>query len=577
MAHPPSHALSASPAGTPFLTADHLKVDGVSHGYADRRVLTDIDLIVAPTDRVGLIGENGVGKSTLLRVIAGDETPAAGRISRPARTGFLRQELPLDPTQTVARLLEDAIADQRAIVTELERAASELGDTGDHHDAHLAQERYSLALEAAIRADVWTMESRRSAMLAGLGVLHIPVAHRLGEISGGQRSRLALAALLLSRPDALLLDEPTNHLDDEAVGFLGAQLRDWRGPVLLASHDRAFLDESATALVDIDPSPDGARRFGGARPEESNGPFTDYLAVKAAERRAWEQRFADETAEADRLDGVVAVSAREIAPGRARRDGDKMAYDFKGGTYQSQVARRVRNASVRREHLERTRVEEPTARLRFTGIPSGAHALTGDEPLAALVGAGVDGRLPPLSLDVGARDRLLVTGPNGAGKSTLLSLLAGRLTPDAGTVRRRSALRVAMLAQDVTFDDPSMSARDLYRRAAGNTRADDIPLSSLGLISARDIDRSVGDLSVGQRRRVALAIVIARPPHLFLLDEPTNHLSLGLVDELEDALGDYPGAVVVASHDRWLRSRWEGVTVPLSGANGSAGGTPLAS
>ncbi|MEY2849938.1 MAG: hypothetical protein RI885_2605 [Actinomycetota bacterium] len=577
----PSTSAPGRRADSRVLHAEHIKVDAVSHGYGDRRVLVDIDLVVDPVDRVGLIGENGVGKSTLLRVIAGDEIADSGRVSRPRSTGFLRQELRLAPADTVGRLLDDAVAEQRDLIAELERAASGLGDSAETRPhrgrAHrVAADRYSRALEAAERADVWSIESRRDALLCGLGVVDIPVSRRLDEVSGGQRSRLALAALLLSAPDALLLDEPTNHLDDEAVVFLAAQLEAWRGPVLLASHDRAFLDEATTALVDIDPSPQGARRFGGARRQGSAGPFTDYLTVRAAERRRWEERFAAESEEAGRLDLVVAVSAREIAPGRERRDGDKMAYDFKAGTHQSQVARRVRNAAVRRDELERTRVEEPPARLGFTGIPSGSHVLADDEPLVTLAEVGVAGRLGPITLDLGARDRVLVTGGNGAGKSTLLGVLAGRLTPDGGAVRRRKGLRVAVLDQDVRFTDPTMTPHEIYGRAAGRARADAVPLSGLGLLPSRDLHRPVGELSVGQQRRVALASVMARPPHVFLLDEPTNHFSLGLVDELEVALGDYPGAVVIASHDRWLRSRWAGSTVPLGRTGGSPGNALLA-
>jgi macrolide transport system ATP-binding/permease protein len=156
-----------------------------------------------------------------------------------------------------------------------------------------------------------------------------------------------------------------------------------------------------------------------------------------------------------------------------------------------------------------------------------------------------------------------VTGPNGAGKSTLLAALAGRLAADGGTVRRRSGLRVGLLEQDVRLADPAESPRALYRRTVGEERSERVPLDALGLVGGGDLDRPVGALSVGQQRRVALALILAKPPHVFLLDEPTNHLSLALASDLEDALGSYPGAVVIASHDRWLRRRWEGEEIVL--------------
>lgn len=158
---------------------------------------------------------------------------------------------------------------------------------------------------------------------------------------------------------------------------------------------------------------------------------------------------------------------------------------------------------------------------------------------------------------------MLITGHNGAGKSTLLAVLAGTLGLDSGGVSRRRGLRVGLLEQDVRFPDPTRSARELYERAVGESRAEAVPLSSLGLIAPRDVDRPVAALSIGQQRRFALALILAKPPHVFLLDEPTNHLSLTLATELEEALGGYPGAVVVASHDRWLRSRWEGERLEL--------------
>jgi len=175
----------------------------------------------------------------------------------------------------------------------------------------------------------------------------------------------------------------------------------------------------------------------------------------------------------------------------------------------------------------------------------------------------VPGRLAPTTLRLDSDTRMLVTGQNGAGKSTLLGVAAGTLDSATGSVTQRRGLRVALLEQDVRFADPAVTSRALYASVVGEKRAEVLPLSGLGLIAPRDLDRALGSLSIGQQRRLALALIIARPPHLFLLDEPTNHLSLSLATELEDALGSYPGAVVVASHDRWLRRRWSGEVLAL--------------
>ncbi|MFE5672295.1 ABC-F family ATP-binding cassette domain-containing protein [Agromyces sp. NPDC056523] len=581
----------------------HLRVDGLSVAFGDRRVLSDLGFAVAPGQRLGLIGENGAGKSTLLRVIAradadgDDPVPGAivsGRVARPIRTGILLQELPLADDAVVDDVIESAVADVRAIERELDAAARALAKAESGSDPGTASvdpaERYAVALEAAERADVWSVDRRRDELLDGLCVAGLALDRRIGELSGGQRSRFALAALLLSSPDALLLDEPTNHLDDDAAAFLEDRLRSWRGPVVFASHDREFLDRVATGLMDLDPGRIGATavaKAGGGRPSGDGsrevvlaasvgtvfgGTFSEYLGVRADERARWERQHDDEQAELRRLRLAVAESARAVAHGRAPTDNDKFLKHFKREGVEQAVSRRVRNAEARLTELERTQLAAPPAPLAFAGIPSGSHVL--DDESGALLQAAdvaVDGRLDLGRLRIEPATRLLVTGANGAGKSTLLALLAGRLVPDRGVLHRRRGLRVGLLEQDVRFADPDATPRAIYARTLGERRAERVPLAGLGLVAPRDLDRPVSRLSVGQQRRLALALVISAPPHVFLLDEPTNHLSLALAGELEEALGGYPGAVVIASHDRWLRRRWDGETLALEAASARAG------
>ncbi|GAA4054765.1 ATP-binding cassette domain-containing protein [Actinomadura miaoliensis] len=373
-------------------------------------------------------------------------------------------------------------------------------------------------------------------------------------MSGGQRGRLALAALLVRRPSALLLDEPTNHLDDGAAAFVEDQVRTLPGVVVVASHDRAFLDAVCTDLIDLDPAMDGPVRYGGN--------YSAYLAEKRAERDRWERRWAEEQEEMVALRVSAGVTAHRVAPDRGPRDNEKMGYGHRAGRVQSQISRRVRDATRRLEDLERSQVGEPPKPLRFASTPLAAPAAEGDEPLVSLDDVRVPGRLAPVSVKVSATDRLLVTGGNGTGKSTLLAVLAGRLVPE-GEVRRRRGLTVGLLAQDTVFDRPDRSVRDTYELTLGAERAEAVPLGSLGLLHEADLDKPVGRLSVGQRRRLALALLVARPPQLLLLDEPTNHLSPRLCDELEAALGTGPGAIVLASHDRWLRERWRGREIRL--------------
>ncbi len=490
--------------------------------YRDRTVLDGVSLTATPGRRIGLIGENGAGKSTLLRLLAGVEEPDAGQVERPADLGYGHQELAFPADATVADVLDDALREARAAVD-----AVESGDTS-------AVDRY-LDLEA------WDADRRAELVLAGLG-LDLDHARPLSTLSGGQRGRLGLAALLMRRPSALLLDEPTNHLDDDAAAFLEEQLRKLPGVVVVASHDRAFLDAVCTDLVDLDPAVDGPTRYGGG--------YTDYLATRRAERARWEQRYADEQDELRVLRHSVAVTARTVSHNKPRGNEPKLFYGFKGGRVESQVSRRVRNARQRLDELERDQVRKPPTPLTFT-------ATLGDAapgPAAALRDVRVPGRLALDRLDIGAHDRLLVTGANGAGKSTLLAVLAGRLAA-GGTVHLRRGLRVGLLAQDIAIERPERTARQVYADRVGPAT---VPLVDLGLIAPRDVDRPVTELSVGQRRRLELAMLVAAAPQLLLLDEPTNHLSPALVEELEAALTSSPGAVVVASHDRWLRRRWDG-------------------
>ncbi|WP_433043927.1 ABC-F family ATP-binding cassette domain-containing protein [Dactylosporangium sp. CS-033363] len=507
--------------------------------FGTRRVLDGVSLTAAPGRRIGLIGENGTGKSTLLRLLAGADEPDGGTVTRPPDLGYLHQEMPFDPAATVADVVADAVRESRACLAAMDEAlaAGRLDD-------------YAGLLERAQELDAWDADRRAEIVLDGLGLSAVPHVRPLETLSGGQRGRLALAALLVRRPAALLLDEPTNHLDDSAAAFLEEQLRGLPGVVVLASHDRALLDAVCTDLLDLDPAVDGPVRFGGG--------YSAYQAERAAERERWERRFAEEQEELDELRHAVGVTAHQVAHNRPKRDNEKMNYGRTAGRVEGQISRRVRNAARRLDTLTRAQVRKPPPVLRFRAA---ALAVDGDGLLVSLRDVRVPGRLTLDHLDLAAGDRLLVTGANGSGKSTLLAAIAGAV-PAPG-VRRRAGLRVGLLAQDTTFDRLDRTASETYAAVLGEEQADLVPLRSLGLLRARDAAKPVGELSVGQRRRLDLALLIAAPPDLLLLDEPTNHLSPALCDELESALNTGPGAFVVASHDRWLRERWQGRTLHL--------------
>jgi macrolide transport system ATP-binding/permease protein len=523
--------------------------------YRDRTVLDGVDLVSQPGRRIGLVGENGAGKSTLLRAVAG-RLPATARlvgtVEAPADLVLLGQEPPFKDDRTIGEVLAATLKPLRDAVRRVEELA------GDLHD-EAAQAAYAAALEHAVDHDAWDADRRAEVAAQELGLGALEPTRRIGTLSGGQRTRLALATVMTTRPACLLLDEPTNHLDDDAIEVLTTFLLGLPGVVLLASHDRVLLDDVCTDLVDLDPTAFGTDGLGGRR---FGGGWTEYVAAREDARRRWEQTYDEQQDELDRLRAATRIGTGAIAHNRGPTDNDKFIYKFKGAKVESTLARRKKDAARRLDAAERDQVRKPPRQLTFdTALAEGSR----NGRVVQVRDLVVPGRLALDRLDVEAGEHVLVTGPNGSGKSTLLAVLAGRLSPASGEASVSG--RVAELAQDVVFPDPSRKVADVYADAV--TGLDEAPaLRDLGLVHPRDHHRAVGLLSVGQRRRLGLAAAVAQAPDLMLLDEPTNHLSPALAGEIEEALGRSPGAVVVASHDRWLRRRWEGSVHALSGGQG---------
>ncbi|WP_141014866.1 ABC-F family ATP-binding cassette domain-containing protein [Nocardioides sambongensis] len=550
---PSGLTLTRTPGAGPIVVRD------LTVGFGRRTALDGVDLLAQPGRRVGLVGENGSGKSTLLRVVAGEVSPLAavsGEVETPDDLAHLAQEPPFADDESVADVLDTTLRPLREAVAAVETLAERLAEPA-------VAAAYERALEYAVAHDAWDADRRALLAAEQLGLAGLDRSRRVGSLSGGQRTRLALATLITRRPAALLLDEPTNHLDDAAIEVLTGFLRDLPGVVLLASHDRVLLDDVCTDLVDLDPVGPGTDGHGGRR---YGGGWSAYEAARAEARGRWEATYAAQQEELDRLRAATRIGTGAIAHGRGPTDNDKFIHAFKGANVERAQARRVKDANRRLETAEREQVRKPPAPLRLrVDTLTAAHGSTAG-PVVVVRALAVAGRLRLDRLDVAAGEHLLVTGANGAGKSTLLGVLAGRLDPDAGRVEVH-AQRVAELTQDPVFGGPTLGAEATYRAALGEQAAEERPLRSLGLLHPRDHAKPVALLSVGQRRRLDLAVAVASGPDLLLLDEPTNHLSLTLVGELEEALQASPGTVVLASHDRWLRRRWTGTTLDLGPAS----------
>jgi ATPase subunit of ABC transporter with duplicated ATPase domains len=493
-----------------------------------RALLSNIDLSF-DAERTGLVGRNGVGKTMLLKLVAGETAPHAGRVSVNGTLGVLRQAAQVGADETVADLFG-----VRHAIGLLERAEAGAADADE-----------------LARAD-WTLEARLAKALAQLGLDAAPQT-RLATLSGGQRTRVGLAALVFAEPDFILFDEPTNNLDREGRQAVIDLLLGWDGGAIVVSHDRELLG-AMDAIVELTTL--GATRYGGN--------WSRYRERKAVElAAAWH-----DLADADRRVDGSARRTQEMAERKARRDrggertrarGDipriqlnamKNRSENTGGA-NARTAKRLQTQALDDAAAARRKVEvlQPlTVALPSTDLPAGRIVLKVDD-----VSVGYEPKRPilrKLSFDIVGPERVAVTGPNGSGKTTLLRLIAGQLQPARGTVRL--ATRFALLDQQVSLLDPARSIRDNFRRI--NPRVDE---NACRAALARFMFRAdaalqiIATLSGGQILRAGLACVLGGddPPPLLILDEPTNHLDLDSIEAVEAGLQAYDGALLVVSHD----------------------------
>ncbi|MCT2224213.1 ABC-F family ATP-binding cassette domain-containing protein, partial [Microbacterium paraoxydans] len=515
--------------------------------FADRLVLDRIDLVVGPTDRLAVIGDNGAGKSTLLDLLAGSLAPTSGevRIDLPGGIAHARQNPVFAEGATVADAIDELLGDLRA----LER---ELGHAYDLLAAATPSERASQMAVVALLQDRfesrggYEVDHRIDTALEQLGVGGLDRGRPVAALSGGERARLALAVALSSGAELLLLDEPTNDLDDRALAWLEERLAAHRGALVVVTHDRDFLDRFAKAVAQVE---DGRiRRYGDG--------YAGFLRAREAERRAAAARHEEWKAEVARTEALLAANAFRLQSIPRKLELDGFGHGaFRARSRDHGAVGRIRMAKERLSRLRENPCPAPPEPLRFVVAAEDRAPL--DDPLLTLDAVSL--RAPGRRLDVSrwtieAGSRWLMTGPNGAGKTTLLRLLAGELLPASGTLVRGDGLRIAFLRQEV---DARLrgSAVEVFAARTGTPPVDaQDALLAHGLFRGSEVERDVRALSVGQRRRLDLAVALASPFDLLLLDEPTNHLDPELVEQLEGALVDHPAAVVTVTHDRrWRR------------------------
>ncbi|MGD6979814.1 MULTISPECIES: ABC-F family ATP-binding cassette domain-containing protein [Citricoccus] len=521
---------------------------GLAGGYGHRTLFDGLDLTVAPGDVVGVVGANGAGKSTLLSLLAGVHAPQAGSVSlspADAFVGWLPQEHERVAGETVAGYISRRTGCAQA-TREMDAAAEALADPVD---AEAANDAYASALDRWLASGAADLDERLPAVLAELGfdLDGVPVEEALmTSLSGGQAARVGLAALLLSRFDIVLLDEPTNDLDLDGLERLEDFVRGLRGGVVLVSHDREFLARCVTRVLELDLAQGSNRVYGGG--------YDAYLEERATIRRQLRERY-DEFA-GQKADLVARARTQREWSSQGVRNAMRKAPDSdklrrKASTESSEKqAQKVRQMESRIARLEE--VEEPRKewRLEFS-IGTAPRSSSVVSTLSAAVFRHGPFTLGPVSLQVNAGERIGITGPNGAGKSTLLRGLLGRHLPDEGAATLGTSVQIGEVDQARSLLAGTRPLAGAFESLVPELATGEVRtlLAKFGL-RADHVNRPVDELSPGERTRAGLALLQSRGVNLLVLDEPTNHLDLEAIEQLEQALESYDGALLLVTHDR---------------------------
>jgi ATPase subunit of ABC transporter with duplicated ATPase domains len=523
---------------------------GLGFGYGPRPVLHDVTAVLGDGSRVAVVGPNGVGKSTLLRLVAGLEEPESGSVTvhpAGATVGFLPQERDRRPAET----LGDYLA-RRTGVAAAEAAMEAAADALGRGDAR-ADDAYAAALDRYLAIGGPDLEGRAAGVLADLGLDPGQLPQTTATLSGGELARAALAAILLSQVDLLLLDEPTNDLDADGLSRLENFVAGRDGTLLVVSHDRAFLDRVADQVLELDEFTHEGRLFGGG--------FAAYVVererAKAAAREAFEVYDRTRQGMVDRARQEKEWARQGVGKAtsaKARREeGDKFirAANVASAQGRGAAAAKTLRALDRLEEVDDPR-EPWDLRLQLAASARSGEDVAGLR--AAVVHRG-EFVLGPVDLHITRGDRVAIAGPNGAGKTTLLAALLGRTELSAGRQWLGASVVLGEIDQVRRTFDADEPLLDAFRARTGAQIADTRTLLAKFGLGADDVLRAVGSLSPGERTRADLALLMALGANLLVLDEPTNHLDLAAIEALEEALLTFDGTLLLVSHDRRLLER----------------------
>ena len=526
-----------------------LQVSHVSKTYGDDAILEDVSFVLNPGDRVGLVGPNGCGKTTLLRIIVGQERPDRGTVrTSPGdlTVGYLAQALEFEPGATVGDVMRQAVDDLHEAERQVEALAQQIAVALSDDELARLMDEYADALDRFEAAGGYGVSHQVDAVLAGLGLDAVDQATPVAILSGGQKTRLGLARLLQTRPQLLLLDEPTNHLDIEALEWLEGFLARYDGAVLIVSHDRTLLDRTVRTILELNPLTHTVTVY--------PGNYSEYWQAREREQDKQWAAYKDQQERVARMEGDI----RGLAAHAHRIERGTLHYHYR------KIAKGLaRRAVVQKRRLERLleseeRVEKPARtwqmKLAFDGTPASGKDVLLLEDLA--LGYGDQPLFSGVDLTLRQGQRIVLVGPNGSGKTTLLRGIVGQVTPMAGRVRLGAGVAVGYYSQEQEGLDEASNAFEEIRRVAplGETKVR--RFLHYFLFSGDDVFVPVGSLSFGERARLALAKLVAAGCNLLLLDEPINHLDIPSRECFEQGLAAFEGTVLAVVHDRYFIQRF---------------------